>query len=113
MSNIFDEYVNQLHSLEEYVYRLVSYQISHSELVLQATNLEKKDETVKIYFADVYYIQMPRMWTGDLRLASAQEGGIISEQIGLELAGAPAPSLFKAETSHTPVYILGTLVDIN
>jgi hypothetical protein len=110
MSDLKRDLISEVTALEGYRYRLWAYQVSHSLLTVRATHPDRPKHNIHLTFADVFYLQMPRAWRGDLRLASESESRTISERARLKLEGTePPPTLFRAETPNGVVYILGTI----
>ncbi len=110
MSALKRDLIGEVTALEGYTYRLWEYQVSHSLATVRATHPDKPKHNIHLTFANVYYLQMPRAWRGDLRLASESETHAIAEKAGLKLTEtAPPLSLFKSESPEGVVYILGTI----
>ena len=112
--------LEQLNQLRRYSYQIWHYNLSHSILTLRGTNKQKGHHNIHIGFADVKYFQFPFSWTGDLHPATDEEFiqilvragiGRLDQATSIEYVKEQF-SLYKADTLHTTIYILGKLSEI-
>jgi len=115
----------ELEYIKGYSYQVWSFNVVDSELTLRATHKEKKKHNVHLTFINVHYIQMPNIWTGDITVCPDQEMMEIAGKTDLNETIEKITekdeylnhfkrlfSLYKAESEHSTVYLLGKLFAI-
>ena len=115
------EIETELFSMKGYSYRMWGYGLGHSELIIRATHEDKKHHNAHLCFSNVQYFQFPLGWKGDLVPASDEELLLIMKRAGIPHWDTVLPMsqirkrfhLYKAETTHGTVYILGNLYQID
>ena len=117
MMNVLEE---KLLQLKDYSYQVWHYQLSHSFITFRGEQPERKNHNVEISFADVKYFQFPLGWIGDFYLASDSELLEIMMRAGMGNINQALPmsrirenwQLYKADSPHSTIYILGHLAQI-
>ncbi len=112
-----NDLISKLLNLKNYTYHLWGYRLSHSLLTLRGVRGDKQHHNVHLIFANLLYLQMPTSWTGDLFVASNADFIDILRQTNIDLPNNEKSlemlketySLYKAVTSKTIIYVLGTL----
>jgi hypothetical protein len=115
----------ELELIKGYSYQVWSFNVVDSELTLRATHKDKKKHNIHLTFVNVHYIQVPNIWTGDITMCPDQEMIEIASKTDLNETIEKITekdeylnhfkrlfSLYKAETEHSTVYLLGKLFAI-
>ena len=116
---------DELKNITGYSYEVWAYEISHSELTLRATHKDKKNHNFHLTFLNVHYLQMPTAWTGNFVVGSDEEMIEIAGKTHLNETIEKITekdeylshfkrlfALYKAETEHSTVILLGKLFSI-
>ena len=110
----------KLLQLKGYSYKVWHYQVSHSVVTFRGEHPDKERHNVEITFGMVDYFQFPSAWTGDFYPASDAELLEIMARIGMPELEKRLPMeevkthfhLYKADSPHSTIYILGHLSQI-
>jgi len=116
---------DELDIIRGYSYQIWAFNVVDSELTLRATHRDKNKHNVHLTFINVHYLQMPNTWTGDIVVGSDEEmiefAGKTSLNETIEKITEKDEylshfkrlfALYKAETEHSKVYLLGKLFGI-
>lgn len=119
MSEVSD-ILERLLTIKGYSYHIWDYSVGHSTLVIRAVKEQEKEHNIQLTFVNIYYVEFPVKWNGDLYLASDDELVEILKKAGLNNSIERMPlsfikenlSLYKANNDNGVVYILGKLGSI-
>jgi len=116
---------NELKELTGYSYQIWSFNVVDSELTVRATHKDKKKHNVHLTFINVHYLQMPNIWMGTMSVCSDDEMLEVAGKTDLHETIMKITerdeylehfkklfTLYKANTEHSTVYVLGKLITV-
>ena len=116
---------DELDLIKGYSYQIWAFNVVDSELTLRATHRDKKKHNVHLTFINVHYLQMPNTWSGDIVVGSDEKMIEIAGKTNLNETIEKITekdeylnhfkrlfALYKTETEHSTVYLLGKLFAI-